>query len=78
MTNSSESSPLSVPRPRSLDDLFAAEPESLTDADIDIMVGHLRSERAHFKQAKAQKVKGPAKIPSGSVDDLLGMLGLKK
>jgi len=76
--NSNESSPLSQAKPKSLDDLFDADPESLTDSDIDEMVAHLRSERAHFKQAKAQKAKGPAKIPSGSVDELLGMLGLKK
>ena len=79
--NSSESlpvSPLTQANPRSLDDLFDADPESLTDADIDEMVQALRSQRAHFKQAKAQKAKGPAKIPSGSVDELLDMLGLKK
>ena len=75
---SEPSSPLSQAKPKSLDDLFEADPDSLSDSDIDEMVAHLRSERAHFKQAKAQKAKGPAKIPSGTVDELLGMLGLKK
>jgi hypothetical protein len=78
MTNSNEFSPLSQPKPRSLDDLFEADPESLSDADIDEMVARLRAERSHFKLAKATKAKGPAKIPTGTVDELLGMLGLKK
>jgi hypothetical protein len=57
--------------------LFESHPDTLTDPDIDRMVVELRAQRAHFKQAKAQKVKA-APMPVGSVDEILGLIGLDK
>lgn len=57
--------------------MFEAHPDTLTDEDIDYMVQELRARRAHFKTAKAAKVKN-APLPVGSVDDILKLIGLDK
>jgi hypothetical protein len=58
--------------------LFAADVESLTDADIELMITELRNQRAHYKMAKAQKTTKPTAIPLGSSDEILDMIGLGK
>ena len=57
--------------------MFEAHPDTLADVDVDRMVIELRAQRAHFKQAKQQKVKA-APMPIGSVDEILGLIGLDK
>lgn len=72
------SSPLTEVNPRSLDELFASEPDTLTDGDIQQMVIHLRAERHQFKQTKAAKEnrKTPPAIGNGA--ELLSLLELTK
>ena len=76
-SNPSESSPLTKVHSRSLNELFAAHPDTITDNDIDRMVAELRAQRAHFKTAKQTKAKAPT-IPQGTVDDILASIGLDK
>lgn len=59
-TSSQESNPLEEADPKSLDALFSADPLSLTDQDLDVMVAKLRAERAKW-QAEAAKPKGTPK-----------------
>ena len=73
-------SPLNEADPRSLDDLFASDPEELSDEDITRIVEHLQSKRAEFKMTKAEKSSAKkGQIPmADNVDDLLDILDLKK
>lgn len=70
-------SPLAQAKARSLDEIFAAEVDTLSDADIESMISALRANRAFFKQAKQAKPKVAA-IPHGSVDELMDILDLNK
>src|SRR5262245_18512164 len=70
-------SPLAMAKPRSLTEMFEAHPDEITDAEIDRMVIELRAQRQHFKVAKQQKVKS-APVPTGSVDEILNLIGLDK
>lgn len=71
-----DASPLHEASPRSLDELFAAEPDTLTDEDIHRMVLELRDNRKTFVAEKAAKVKGgntPIVATGGELLDLLGL-----
>lgn len=62
-------SPLSEPDPRSLDDLFAADPLSLTDEDIDRIVDELRTKRALWEREDAEaKQQSRARRPTAYRD----------
>jgi len=63
---------------RSLDDLFNADVETLTDADIEKMIAELRTQRSFYKHAKAQKTAKTTAIPLGSSEDILELIGLGK
>ena len=57
-------SPLSEADPRSLDDLFAADPLTLTDADVDKISADLRHKRALWeKEDKEAQQQGRARRP---------------
>lgn len=47
-------SPLTEPDPRSLDDLYSADPLSLTDSDVDRIVDDLREKRALWIKEEAE------------------------
>lgn len=54
---------------RSINELFAADPLSLSDTDIDQIVVELRAQRERWeKEGKAAKIKKPKK--SLSIDEL--------
>ena len=76
-TTEPKGSPLATPNPKSLESLFEAHPDDLTDEDIDRMVVELRAQRTHVKQAKQAKIKS-APIPVGSIDEILAQIGLDK
>lgn len=64
--------------PKSLDELFAAEPDTLTDDDVQRMVVALREQRKDFKLKKQDKKIEKASVPMvESADALLDMLDLK-
>lgn len=78
-------SPLSEADPRSLDDLYAADPLSLTDDDVDKIVSDLRQKRALWatedaeaqSQGRARRPKAyKSAPPKGQMD--LSDLGLGK
>ena len=78
-------SPLEEADPRSLDDLYAADPLSLTDDDVDKIVADLRQKRALWasedaaaqSQGRARRPKEyKAAPPKGQLS--LGGLGLGK
>lgn len=72
-------SPLAEANPRSLDELFAADPETLTDDDIHQMVVALRAKRSEFKVQKQDRKSAKAPLPlTASADDLLDLIGLGK
>ena len=80
-----DESPLSEADPRSLDDLYAADPLTLTDADVDKIVADLRKKRALWEsedaaaqsQGRARRPKEyKAPPPKGQLD--LSSLGLGK
>jgi hypothetical protein len=75
-SQTTQNSPLSEAKPRSLDDLFQADPDHLTDDDIARMVEELRLNRAHFKREKQLKV-SKAVIPTGTLDEMMEILDLK-
>ena len=77
--------PLTEAEPRSLDELYSADPLSLTDDDIDKMVADLREKRKLWaKEESASKTEGRARRPSAYKDApetgkiSLGDLGLLK
>jgi hypothetical protein len=74
-----EKSPLSEPDPRSLDDLFAADPLSLTDTDVDRIAEELRAKRALWeKEDQESKAQGRARRPTAYRDaPEKGQLSLK-
>ncbi len=60
----SDQSPLSEADPRSLDDLYAADPLSLTDNDVDKIVADLREKRALWEsEDAAAQSQGRARRP---------------
>lgn len=71
-------SPLNEATPKSLDELFAAEPDTLTDEDIHQMVLVLRDNRKTFVAEKATKVKGGNTPIVATGGELLDLLGLSK
>ena len=57
--------PLSEAEPRSLDELYSADPLSLTDDDIDKMVADLREKRVLWaKEESESQAQGRARKPS--------------
>jgi len=79
--------PLSEADPRSLDDLYAADPLSLTDNDVDKIVADLRQKRALWQredaaaqaQGRARRPKEYKAAPPKGQLDLAGLgLGKKK
>ena len=59
-----QQSPLNEADPRSLDDLYAADPLSLTDDDVDKIVKDLREKRALWeKEDKEAQAQGRARRP---------------
>jgi len=59
--------------------LFAKDPATLTDEELDAIIDHLRSARHLFKQADAAKQAKPkrkAKADAPPLDDLLSDLDL--
>lgn len=74
-TQQSQSSPLTVPSPGSLDELFHRDPLSLSDVDVTAVVTELRSRRAIWQQAESE---GKTKAPKAAAPDNLSLddLGL--
>ncbi len=59
-----EESPLSEADPKSLDDLYAADPLTLTDDDVDKIVADLRQKRALWaSEDAAAQSQGRARRP---------------
>lgn len=59
-----EESPLSEANPRSLDDLYSADPLSLTDDDVDKITNDLRQKRSLWeKEDAAAQAQGRARRP---------------
>lgn len=78
------SPPLAEPDPKSLDELFNADPLELTDEDLDTLVAEYRANRELWaKEEAAAKTQGRArrpkeykqKIPKGQLS--LSDIGLK-
>jgi hypothetical protein len=71
-------SPLREVDPKSLDYIFGANPDELSDEDITRLCQELRKLRSEFTQAKQAKVKGAHVPVAQNVDELMDLLDLKK
>ena len=61
--------PLSEAEPRSLDELFSADPLSITNDELDIMVAEQREKRHLWaKEEAASQAEGRARRPSAYKD----------
>jgi len=64
MISMSKESPLTEADPRSLDDLYAADPLGLTNDDVDKIVSDLRQKRALWEnEDKEAQAQGRARRP---------------
>lgn len=51
--------PLEPPSPALIDEIFSKEADKLTDADIEMIIAELRSDRAAFLQASEEAAAKP-------------------
>jgi len=73
-------SPLEANSPETITELFSRDPLSWTDADVDAIIAHQRSQRLKIGEGPAKKEKA-AKLPAAdftdkSGEDILASLGL--
>jgi hypothetical protein len=72
--------PLSAVNPKSLDELFSADPDDLTKPELELVVKEMRAQAARWQVAEAAGKRSAPKVPKASASPGLSLedLGLLK